>query len=75
VLLGTALGGAAGLYLQQPEFGQAPDGEHLQAIERSPNQTDGVFHNAIPTPTLAEGQSLPGVMWANLTQKAERLAP
>ena len=75
MLLGTALAGTAGLYLQRPEFGQAPDEEHVQAIRRSPNQTDGVFHNAIPTPTLAEGQSLPGVMWANLTQKAERLAP
>lgn len=75
MLLGTALGGATGLYLQRSEFGQPPGADRLQAIQGSPNQTDGVFHNAIPTPTLADGQSLPGVMWANLTQKAERLVP
>ncbi len=75
LLLGTALGGAASLYLQQPEFGQAPAGDRLAAIQGSPNQVDGVFDNAIPTPTLAEGESLPSVMWSNLTQPAERLAP
>lgn len=75
VLLGATLGGFASLYLQRPEFGRTPAGYRLDAIQGSPNQVDGVFQNAVPTPTLAEGESLPSVMWANLTQPAERLAP
>jgi L-ascorbate metabolism protein UlaG (beta-lactamase superfamily) len=63
------------VWLQQAEWGHAPDEHSLPAIQKSIHQTDGEFRNTIPTPMLAEGQSQPAVIWASLTQRAERLVP
>ncbi len=32
-----------------PQFGDAPAGERLERMERSPNYRDGKFHNPVPT--------------------------
>lgn len=45
------------VFMQQPQFGQAPTGERLERIKKSPNYKDGQFQNLSYTPALTEGVS------------------
>ncbi|MGV3764566.1 MAG: MBL fold metallo-hydrolase [Chitinophagaceae bacterium] len=45
------------LFMQQPVFGKAPEGERLERIKKSPNYKDGAFQNLSHTPALTEGAS------------------
>lgn len=45
------------IFLQQPQFGKAPNGARLERIKKSPNYRDGAFHNFSPTPIMADDAS------------------
>lgn len=75
VALGVGLGLGACAMLHQVKFGQDPSGSRLASLQASPNFRNGEFHNTLPTPTLAEGQSTLRILWENLFSKTERLRP
>jgi L-ascorbate metabolism protein UlaG (beta-lactamase superfamily) len=75
VALGMGLGLGACAMLHQVKFGQDPSGSRLASLQASPNFRSGEFHNTLPTPTLAEGQSTLRILWENLFSKTERLRP
>lgn len=75
LLLMVLLAGGAGAFLQQEKFGDSPDEQSRLAIETSPHQKDGVFENLTPTPMFREGDSFATVMWQNMTNRPEHLAP
>ena len=58
-----------------PKFGKHPEGERLERVLRSPNQTDGVFHNQIETPQLAEGHTTFSVLFSSAFGKKVRPSP
>lgn len=45
------------------QFGKAPSGTRLAAIQQSPNYKDGKFQNIHYTPTLTKGYSMLGVLY------------
>lgn len=51
------------LYMQQPKFGKAPNGERLERIKQSPQYHDGSFKNTSFTPTLTKGYSMLGLLY------------
>ena len=51
------------LYMQQDKFGKSPSGARLERIKQSLNYKDGKFQNQSPTPTLAEGYNMFGVLY------------
>lgn len=63
------------LYTRQDKFGKAPTGERLLRITNSPQFKNGKFQNISITPTLAEGYSMPGVIYKQLFKKAARRHP
>jgi L-ascorbate metabolism protein UlaG (beta-lactamase superfamily) len=63
------------LYLQQPLFGKAPSGKRLEAMQKSPNFKNGIFHNRSFTPSLTEGYTIPGLLFDFLFTKYPRTRP
>ncbi len=63
------------LYMKQDKFGNAPSGERLSQIEKSPHFKDGKFQNFSETPDLTEGYTMSGVMYAQVFKKAPRRTP
>jgi len=63
------------LYMKQDKFGEAPAGERLSKMEKSPNFKDGKFQNISETPELAEGYTMVGVMYAQFFKTAPRRSP
>jgi L-ascorbate metabolism protein UlaG (beta-lactamase superfamily) len=63
VLALAALGGVA--WLQHPQFGKQPDGEHLARIVLSPHYSNGAFRNRVDTPMLTTDQSRLSLMLSN----------
>ena len=55
LLITCALGGALWLFLSSRPFGAAPAGARLERIKKSPNYSNGQFHNALPTPMMTGG--------------------
>lgn len=55
-LAGTVM--IAGLYLQQPKFGNTPKGAYLEKMKKSPNYIGGKFVNLVPTPQFREGTTM-----------------
>jgi L-ascorbate metabolism protein UlaG (beta-lactamase superfamily) len=51
------------LYMRISKFGKAPAGARLERIKQSSNFKDGKFTNLTFTPDLAEGHTIPGVMY------------
>ena len=45
------------LFMQQPQFGKAASGDHLERIKNSPNYRNGKFQNLSYTPDIKEGVS------------------
>jgi L-ascorbate metabolism protein UlaG (beta-lactamase superfamily) len=56
-------------YMRQEKFGKTPSGERLASIKRSPNFKNGQFENLSYTPQLAEGYSMPGIMYDFMFKK------
>ena len=50
VMILVVLSAGVGYYLQQPKFGKASEGLHLERMKSSPNYIDGQFQNLVPTP-------------------------
>lgn len=63
------------LFLQLPQFGQAPSGERLQRIKQSPHYQDGAFVNQEATGTFSEGHSFGNVLYRFLFEKKPDLKP
>jgi L-ascorbate metabolism protein UlaG (beta-lactamase superfamily) len=63
------------IFLRQPIYGKAPNGERLERIQKSPNFKDGKFQNIHFTPDLTEGYSMAGVTWDFLFKKFPRTKP
>lgn len=63
------------LFMQQPIFGAKAKGKRLAKIQQSPNYKNGSFQNLSFTPSLAEGHSMPKVMWNFLTDNTENKKP
>jgi L-ascorbate metabolism protein UlaG (beta-lactamase superfamily) len=72
LILLSVLGVAACVILQKPQFGKLPMGERLERIKKSPNYKEGKFQNISATPTFAEGYTLMGSLWKNITTKFPR---
>ena len=66
---------AAYLFMQQPQFGKNPAGDHLEKIKSSPHYKNGQFQNLNPTPQLTEGASVPSVLRAFFFEKSKRAIP
>ncbi len=62
-------------YMKQPQFGALPSGERLARIEKSPHYKNGEFHNLIEKPTIAEGYSIAGEIYATLFKNNPRTSP
>ncbi|MCO6175923.1 MBL fold metallo-hydrolase [Flavobacterium sp. NRK F10] len=56
-------------FLNQPQFGKAPSGEHLERIKKSPNYKNGKFQNINNVPLLSEGHSFFGLIRKAITEK------
>lgn len=56
-------------------FGKNPTGERLERIKKSPNYKDGEFQNLTSTPQLAEGKTIPGIIYDKLFKKFPNLKP
>ena len=52
-------------------FGRRPGKTQQQLYSRLSNYKDGQFQNPIPTPALAEGQSMPKILWEFLKKHPE----
>lgn len=63
------------LYMRKNKFGKAPFGTRLELLKKSPNYKDGSFQNLSLTPELAEGYSMPGLIYAQFFKKAPRRKP
>lgn len=57
------VGIVAVVYLQQPQFGKAPNGARLERIKNSPNYKNGKFKNLQKVSMLPEGYSMAGEVW------------
>jgi L-ascorbate metabolism protein UlaG (beta-lactamase superfamily) len=62
-------------YMRQPQFGALPSGERLARIEKSPNYKNSQFHNLIEKPTISEGYSIAGEIYATLFKNNPRTSP
>jgi L-ascorbate metabolism protein UlaG (beta-lactamase superfamily) len=62
-------------FLQLPVFGELPRGERLALIERSPNQSNGTFHNQIETSVLTTDESQVSIMLGNAFGEKGSVAP
>jgi L-ascorbate metabolism protein UlaG (beta-lactamase superfamily) len=60
-------------FMQQPQFGRAPQGKRLERIRQSPNFRDGKFHNLSPTPDLTNGATYFSVLREFLSAKPRRI--
>ena len=59
----------------QKRFGKNPTGERLERIKKSPNYRNGEFQNLTNTPQLAEGKTIPGIIYDKLFKKFPSLKP
>ncbi len=63
------------IYMRQPQFGQAPAGDRLSTIERSPHFKQGKFENLSHTPELTEGYTMSSVMWSQFMDPGAHRTP
>jgi len=52
-------------------FGRRPGKVQVQQYSDLPNYKDGQFQNPVPTPALAEGQTMPKILWEFLKKHPE----
>lgn len=70
---GLVLG--ACVWMNQPKFGKASEGERLEAIRKSPNYVEGAFRNQIDTPKFTKNVSTISIILDGLMNPPERLTP
>ena len=75
LVLGTLLAAGGYAYLQHPKFGALPEGERLQAIERSPHYVNGEFQNLIDTPMRTKDTSFAANVSSMLFDRNPNLKP
>jgi len=75
VVLFTTLAAGACAYIQHPKFRKQPEAARLQAIQASPNHSEGEFRNLVPTPVLADGSSVLGSFIRAAVEPRERPRP
>jgi L-ascorbate metabolism protein UlaG (beta-lactamase superfamily) len=63
------------LYRRLSKFGKAPEGARLERIKQSPNFKEGKFTNLSFTPELAEGYTMPGVIYNNFFKQNPNRVP
>lgn len=63
------------LYIRQPKFGKAPNGERLEQLRQSPNYKNGQFHNIHHTPDLTTSGSPMKIFFNFLFKKYPRTRP
>ena len=63
------------IYLNQPKFGETPEGARLDAIQNSANYVDGGFKNLIETPKFTKNVSTFSIIRHDLLNPRERLVP
>ncbi|WP_414163059.1 MBL fold metallo-hydrolase [Superficieibacter sp. BNK-5] len=56
-------------------FGQAPQGNGLTEVEKSPHYRDGQFHNQLPTPGFTGKKNMLAAWWEFLTTRRENSRP
>jgi len=56
-------------------FGQAPQGNGLTEVEKSPHYHDGQFHNQLPTPGFTGKKNMLAAWWEFLTARRENSRP
>jgi L-ascorbate metabolism protein UlaG (beta-lactamase superfamily) len=61
--------------MKQNKFGKAPFGDRLERVKTSSNFKQGKFQNISITPALAEGYSMPGIIYSQLFKKVARRFP
>nr|WP_320049190.1 MBL fold metallo-hydrolase [uncultured Desulfuromonas sp.] len=66
---------AACIVLNQPKFGEAPQGDRLAAIQNSPHYSDGAFKNLIDTPKFTQEVSTLSILWNDLRNPPQRRVP
>lgn len=62
-------------YMRQSQFGEAPSGERLARIEKSPHYKNGRFNNLVDKPTISEGYSISGEIYNTVFKDYPRRAP
>ncbi len=63
------------VFLREPKFGKAPQGERLERIKRSPHYKDGEFKNQSETPQLTDGGNYLSIMYDFLFKKNKNAVP
>jgi len=63
------------LYMGQPQFGKAPNGDRLKRIKQSPNYKNGKFQNVHFTPMITEGYSMTKTAYDFIFTKFPRQKP
>ena len=54
------------VFVNQPSFGRAPQGERLERIKKSPHYKDGEFRNLQSTKMVTYQKGLLGTFWGIL---------
>lgn len=75
LVLAVILVVATFIYMRQPLFGKAPNGEHLEKISQSVNFEDGIFENLDYTPDLSEGHSYTSILYDQFFRNNPRTTP
>jgi len=75
LLAALLLAGSGCFYLRQEKFGRLPQGERLDRISRSPNFSDGTFHNQVPIARIVEGGGGLGLWLKFLLRDGAALQP
>ena len=63
------------VFVNQPSFGRAPQGERLERIKKSPHYKDGEFRNLHSTVMMTSQKGRLGVFWGFLFKKETDLRP
>ena len=63
------------VFVNQPSFGRAPQGERLERIKKSPHYKDGEFRNLHSTVMMTSQKGRLGAFWGFLFKKETDLRP
>ena len=63
------------VFVNQPSFGRAPQGERLERIKKSPHYKDGEFRNLHSTMMMTSQKGRLGAFWGFLFKKETDLRP
>lgn len=63
------------VFVNQPSFGRAPQGERLERIKKSPHYKDGEFRNLHSTMMMTSQKGRLGAFWGFLFKQETDLRP